>query len=173
MHCPFAHPHCCLQLQHTAVRLFYFSLPCCFKPSLKAASTSSTLAGSALYPMRPTLQTFPAVPPKPPEISRLYLSMAFLITAAQSTPSGTCTTQQTLSHDLVILKLCLRHGRTSYHTLLTTARVCRLHWNTPGSKCDSKTPEKLPCPKKSKYQRHALTTCSVTPIHRRSLTFCC
>ena len=44
--------------------------------------------------MMPTLQTFPAVGPSPPEISRLYLSMAFLITACQSTPSGTCSHQR-------------------------------------------------------------------------------
>ena len=43
--------------------------------------------------MMPTLHTLPAVGPSPPEISRLYLSMAFLITACQSTPSGTCSHQ--------------------------------------------------------------------------------
>ena len=47
--------------------------------------------------MMPTLHTLPAVGPSPPEISRLYLSMAFLITACQSTLSGTCSHQHPCS----------------------------------------------------------------------------
>lgn len=39
--------------------------------------------------MMPTRQILPAVGPRPPAISRLYLSIAFFTTAAQSTPSGT------------------------------------------------------------------------------------
>lgn len=41
-------------------------------------------------PMSPTRQICPAVGPRPPAISTLNLSIAFLHTAAQSTPSGTC-----------------------------------------------------------------------------------
>lgn len=70
----------------------YFSLPWAFNPSLKEARTNSTLAGLALYPMRPTLHTLPALPPSPPEISTLYLSIASLMIALQSTPSGICST---------------------------------------------------------------------------------
>ena len=39
--------------------------------------------------MMPTRQTLPALGPRPPAISRLYLSIAFLLSARQSTPSGT------------------------------------------------------------------------------------
>ena len=35
-------------------------------------------------------RTLPAVGPRPPEISTLYLDMALVFSAAQSTPSGTC-----------------------------------------------------------------------------------
>ena len=52
------------------------------------------LAGLALYPMIPTRQTLPAEGPNPPAISTLYTSMAFLIRAAQSMPSGTCKRQR-------------------------------------------------------------------------------
>ena len=41
-------------------------------------------------PMMPTRQTLPSVGPSPPASSTLYLSIANLFSASQSTPSGTC-----------------------------------------------------------------------------------
>lgn len=50
------------------------SLPCFSSPSRNASTTRATFASVALKPKRPTLQTFPAEGPRPPEISRLNVS---------------------------------------------------------------------------------------------------
>lgn len=55
-----------------------------------ASSKGSSGGRGRGSPMRPTRQILPKVGPSPPAISTLYLSIAFLHTAAQSTPSGTC-----------------------------------------------------------------------------------
>lgn len=58
--------------------------------------------------MMPTRQTLPALGPRPPEISTLYTSMAFWMSAMKSTPSGTC------APSTWPLITCISHGRSSH-----------------------------------------------------------
>ena len=69
--------------------------------------------------MMPTRQTLPAVGPRPPAISTLYLSMAFLHRARASTPSGTCS--PAVQFRTVLLCMALSHGHRNHSYLLLEA----------------------------------------------------